>query len=574
MSLHSCLSGVEAGPPLLMALATAAGIVLTMAWLPRQTGVCGRPFLVLALAAMLWWLLAATGELAAPTLACKVVFGQLAWPGISLAPVAWALFLWHYCFGLSPPRWRAAAAAFIAIVVPVTLAAATNPLHQLFYGPDTRLGVVGGQTVAVFAHGPLFHASAALLYLPTLTALALTVLAGFRAPPGQRPHLLMLALGTLVPTIANLSHLLFGLTLFGYDPTPFAFAFMLLALAIAIYANRMFDIGLAARDLLWFNHPDPALVLDAGMRVVARNPAAEARFPELGPGAKLADHPALAAIAGRVWDGIAADGAEVAAAGRLFAPRLLGLPHPLGGASGRLGGLLVLADVTAARESARRLEAALAASRWQLAELDRLRAEAELLARSDPLTELGNRRALEASFAALVAAPGARRRGIALALLDIDRFKSINDRFGHAVGDRVIRDVARIVAAACGSARPFRIGGEEFVLLAPGRRAVEALALVERLRARLARTPLLREADEAFVTFSAGIACWPSEADALDALLALADARLYAAKSAGRDRTVWSDARLLEVSDEGGGLRRGRRAGAAAGDQPPRTPAT
>jgi len=119
-------------------------------------------------------------------------------------------------------------------------------------------------------------------------------------------------------------------------------------------------------------------------------------------------------------------------------------------------------------------------------------------------------------------------------LLDIDDFKAINDVHGHDAGDEVLRRVA-----ACGRdvLRPqdtfARIGGEEFALLTPGAGAHEALLIAERLRLAVAALDVLPDRG---VTVSAGLAAFPVDAHDGDALRRAADAALYRAKAAGKNR--------------------------------------
>lgn len=156
------------------------------------------------------------------------------------------------------------------------------------------------------------------------------------------------------------------------------------------------------------------------------------------------------------------------------------------------------------------------------------------------LTGLGNRRAFSDAMELEVAR--ARRHGgeFSLAILDLDRFKSINDGYGHEVGDRVLVAFADTAAAVLRGPEVLnRIGGEEFALLLPGSGLAEAVRASEGLRERVARisidTPGGRLED---ITVSIGVASSAEVALDPEAIQRLADARLYLAKAAGRDRVV------------------------------------
>ncbi len=152
--------------------------------------------------------------------------------------------------------------------------------------------------------------------------------------------------------------------------------------------------------------------------------------------------------------------------------------------------------------------------------------ELERLARTDELTGLPNRRDWEERLPTELARAARAEHSLCVAMLDLDRFKAFNDERGHQAGDRLLAEAAD---AWLGVLRPYdmlaRYGGEEFSLLLPDVDADDATALVERLRAG---TP---EGE----TCSAGIAEWDGEESA-ESLVGRADAALYAAKRAGRDR--------------------------------------
>jgi len=124
-----------------------------------------------------------------------------------------------------------------------------------------------------------------------------------------------------------------------------------------------------------------------------------------------------------------------------------------------------------------------------------------------------------------------------LLIVDIDHFKSFNDRFGHAAGDVVLLRIARIVMATVGADTVFRYGGEEFVVIAPGLARAAALALGERIRRDIA-SHMDAEAAAPLVTVSIGLATCADDASDYDGLFECADRRLYLAKSAGRNCVV------------------------------------
>ncbi|MGN6868169.1 MAG: GGDEF domain-containing protein [Solirubrobacteraceae bacterium] len=156
-------------------------------------------------------------------------------------------------------------------------------------------------------------------------------------------------------------------------------------------------------------------------------------------------------------------------------------------------------------------------------------------ARTDPLTGLLNRRGFDEHAAREFAHAGRDGSPIALATLDIDHFKQVNDEWGHLVGDRVLANLAHVLA---GESRVIdvaaRLGGEEFVVLMPGCDAAGAEALIDRVRAGLERSA---SAELPAVRISAGVVATSGPLEIQD-LLESVDRALYAAKRGGRDRTV------------------------------------
>jgi diguanylate cyclase (GGDEF)-like protein/PAS domain S-box-containing protein len=170
-------------------------------------------------------------------------------------------------------------------------------------------------------------------------------------------------------------------------------------------------------------------------------------------------------------------------------------------------------------------------------ERKRLEAQLQHLADHDPLTGLLNRRRFEQELARHVAA--VRRYGAegAVMVLDVDRFKRVNDTYGHSTGDRLIADVASVLGARLRSSDVLgRLGGDEFAILLPkaDRAGAEALAhsLVETVRSDVRLDGIV----ERCVTISVGVVALADAPElSADAIVAAADRAMYAAKSAGRD---------------------------------------
>jgi diguanylate cyclase (GGDEF)-like protein len=177
------------------------------------------------------------------------------------------------------------------------------------------------------------------------------------------------------------------------------------------------------------------------------------------------------------------------------------------------------------------------------AELERRTAQLETLqdqlrdqADRDWLTGLHNRRYLARELGRLNAEPAAE--AFSIAVLDLDHFKSINDRFGHEAGDRVLVRVAGLLVQALRMEDVVvRTGGEEFVLLMPRADAAAAAACCERLLATIRDDAWERIAEGMTVTASVGIATARDGIEP-DVIAQLADRRLYEAKRGGRDRVV------------------------------------
>ncbi|WP_305044480.1 biofilm regulation diguanylate cyclase SiaD [Geoalkalibacter sp.] len=154
----------------------------------------------------------------------------------------------------------------------------------------------------------------------------------------------------------------------------------------------------------------------------------------------------------------------------------------------------------------------------------------------DPLTEIGNRRYLLESLKAECARVQRKGGGFSLALLDVDHFKTVNDRLGHETGDRVLREIARAIQAGlreydlCG-----RWGGEEFLVMLPDTPLDTAVGVAERIRRNVSQIHFEQAGAPLPLTASLGLACH-QPGEEYSATLHRADLALLRAKASGRNR--------------------------------------
>jgi two-component system cell cycle response regulator len=171
-------------------------------------------------------------------------------------------------------------------------------------------------------------------------------------------------------------------------------------------------------------------------------------------------------------------------------------------------------------------------------ELYSLQEQFKTQSRTDPLTGCLNRRGMVERLMAELSLAGRDRRPVGVALLDLDHFKSVNDTYGHAAGDEVLKELVRRVNGTTRASDSIgRIGGEEFLVLWPGLTPEVSKVAAERVRTVVEEKPFEVGGSRIHMTASVGLTTtWGSEGQ--DTVVARADQALYAAKEAGRNRVA------------------------------------
>jgi diguanylate cyclase (GGDEF)-like protein len=488
--------------------------LLALFW--RRGGLARRPALSALAAATFLYAFGYGLELAGTTLEWKRYALAVEYLGITaLAPLLltvaanFARVRWLGRGWIRAGAWLAAAAAYASVV--------TSHRHDRFYA---RLDVAqSGPLVTLdIDMGPVYIALQTFLAVSILVANVVLVRAWWRAPAHERGPMGTLMIASLIPWIANLAYLA-GVVPWGLDSPPFFLLPIAILFAWSVRSQGLVELRPIARDEVVERMRDPVVVADPHGRIVDANAAGAAFLDRLEvdgdrSGVSLERYPALAAWAGgRSRSDDPERQHELTVDGRTFRVR----PVSLHDRRGRANGLaLVFHDVTS---------------------YERMHRNLERLATTDALTDLPNRRRFFEVARRWIAREGAAGVASAWLVIDLDHFKQVNDRHGHDAGDRVLRAVA---VALLGAVRAgdvvARMGGEEFAVFLPGADRIAALAVAERLRSAVATAEM--PVTDVQVTVSVGVCARPGGAIDLDEVLAAADAALYRAKAAGRDRVA------------------------------------
>ncbi len=224
---------------------------------------------------------------------------------------------------------------------------------------------------------------------------------------------------------------------------------------------------------------------------------------------------------------------------------------PISDPQGRLRGVLAtFDDMTMLEKKHAKLQHTLKKLRRSEADLSKKNRQLEMLATRDPMTNCLNRRAFFEAFETLFKTAREQDTPLSCVMCDIDHFKSFNDRFGHAIGDKVIKAVATTLQTLSREEDVVgRYGGEEFCILLPGLTATDAFEVAERLRKAILSGEGFKTTSALRITASFGVSDLEQGAPDPGELLKQADKALYAAKENGRNRVIlWDDNHLPDTA--------------------------
>jgi diguanylate cyclase (GGDEF)-like protein len=184
-----------------------------------------------------------------------------------------------------------------------------------------------------------------------------------------------------------------------------------------------------------------------------------------------------------------------------------------------------------------------------MSEIQALQSDLREQAIRDPLTKLHNRHYLKETLSRELSRAMREKYPVSFLLLDIDHFKQVNDTYGHAAGDFVLRDLADHLAEFIRTGDIVcRYGGEEFLVVFPNTKEEDAFLIADRLRESIQESPIYVDHHMISITISAGISEFPAHGQYEALILKTADKALYHAKHNGRNQIVlWSKIKNLDV---------------------------
>jgi diguanylate cyclase (GGDEF)-like protein/PAS domain S-box-containing protein len=519
MTLHFSLFG-----SIFLLAAALSAWVGWKAWTRRHAP--GGGLLAMYMTAVFIWTFGAALESIAVPQSLKILLSQFEYIGYVNATPLLVLFGLRY---LRHDTWLTRRNIILLWIIPsiTLLLVLTNAWHGWIWSgflpgpPDSN--------ILIFKRGSWYWVNVAYIYI-LATAINLVFLRAFITSHAiYRAQIGLLVIAGIFPIAASILYLSDYNPLKGLDLPPIGFTIMGIILVFTLTRFRLLELVPVARSILIEHLRDGVLVVDINNRIVDINPAA---YQFLGhKHLKIGDTAAHAFVGQPGLFERIIDIQELQEEIALNSDPLLYVDLSItrlydadGDACGRL---ITLRDVTERRIAQEALE-----------EKSR---ELELLAITDSLTHLFNRRHAENALRTEFARCERYQTPLAIGLFDIDDFKSVNDSFGHACGDEVIIRVAEILRHGTRKADIVsRFGGEEFLILFPHTLAAEAFAVMERLRIDLEQE--IMPCMQGSISVSGGLTAW-FPGDQTSQAMRRVDRLLYRAKDFGKNQVVL-DSRL------------------------------
>ncbi|MDD4337396.1 MAG: diguanylate cyclase [Firmicutes bacterium] len=457
-------------------------------------------------------------ELTANTVEEAFVCMQIEYLGISFLPTFGILAALELTGNNRRLHGRAAASMFVFSFITLILVH-TNNLHNLYYA-DLSLTKIGIMTIVQVTPGIWYKVFMAYVNLAFGAGTLIVANSIIKAPADLKPQYWIYLVSFLVPGVGNLIYLA-GLSPYNLDLVPYGLMIMSVLLAFGLNENQLFQVVSLARSRVFDSMDDIVVIMNKNNRVIDHNNSLNQVLsgqPRDHVGEHLStvfdSHPQIVGFVMNHTD----DHANIALeddSGQVFRTSI----HTVRDRRERvLAKYLTMSNITNEMRVLQTMKD---------------------LANLDTLTDTANRRSFYAQAQELLRLCGSGLF-ISLIMVDIDRFKAVNDTYGHDAGDMVLREIALLLKQSVRAEDTVaRYGGEEFVIIIPDAGADVAVGLAERLREKIADAEMVYEDQRIHVTASLGVAAEVCSPDFdIERLVKKADTALYRAKNAGRNKVV------------------------------------
>ncbi len=517
---------------LFLTFVLAVGVAFLISWKITTSGSVTLVFMMVSIAV---YALGASLEAAAQGIPLKIIFAKIQYAGFSSSVTLLLIFALQYTRHddwLRKGRWM----LLWLVPVLITLTAWTNEQHQFLWN---GFNFDESRNILLYGHGPAYFIILAVIYLQVAAAILLLIIRFRTAVLIQRRQLAIMTFAALIPVFGSAAYAFELEIVQGLDLTPISMFFTLVLIIYSISRDQLLSSIPVSRHVLIEGLDDGILVVDSLGHVVDQNQAVSQftdyvlcsrgsqieqvfyRFPNVTEALKDGEKSQIELV-----------NPDSGVRSMLVRIKPLFLSTGL-----RNGTLIVLHDFSERYLNRLELEAANQILREQLVEIELLQTRLADQVVRDPLTGLFNRRYLEETLPREIARSIRHGFPLTVAMIDIDHFKNINDRYGHHAGDLFLAGIGKLFNTGIRQ-EDFvcRYGGEEFLAVFPGLPEEASIARMEELRRAFEMQVVSFQDHELRCTFSAGIAVSPRHGQTSEALIDAADQALYEAKNRGRNR--------------------------------------
>lgn len=484
--------------------------LLALALVVSKSRFPGKAWLILELAAIFVWNFFTMLAYSTCQFTDRLIWSKLAYLGINTVAPLLLIFLLNYPIARFKVSKKLIALLFVIPIFTI-LTVFTNDLHHLYW---TDFTLISSETnVYLFHHGVFYWIALSYNYLCGLACifLMISIMRDYQGLYHSQAFILLVS--SVFPFLAGLLYSFETTPYPGLDFLPLAYTISGLGLVICVVFFRMLDIVPIGRNLMVEKMEMGLIVIDDRNHIVDINPAAQKlllpRVIKIGDMIQKAGDE----ISFNVINSVPEAEVEIEAEQtKVLDLATTILKNHSGTIIGKMG---ILRDVT---------------------ENHQLRKQLQEMATHDALTGLPNRRLFSDRLSYAIADAKRGKRKFAVLSLDLDRFKEINDIYGHAVGDQVLIEIGvRISRSLREVDTVARLGGDEFVVLLVDTHTTKGATVAAQKILSELRRPFIFGEHEVLISASLGIAIYPNDSRELEELMHKSDQAMYLAKSSGKD---------------------------------------